>query len=122
MTFEPFTFIENCNSGNYFMITNMYTPTPPPPPLPPPKPNSHDTSRLGTPSVSQSPRPSPLTDNGFSGQEGKGKGLATESSGLIPAPTRHSSQHPHLPPQQSQDLPDPGEQWLPRFLEDKSYV
>ncbi|KAI1872464.1 hypothetical protein JX265_005344 [Neoarthrinium moseri] len=96
----------------------MYTPTPPPP-VPPPKPSSHDTSRLGTPSISQSPRPSPLTDNGFNGAEGKGKGIATDSSGLIPAPSRHDSQRLRQVPQ---EIPDPGEGWLPKFLEDKSYV
>ncbi|KAI1845654.1 hypothetical protein JX266_008265 [Neoarthrinium moseri] len=94
----------------------MYTPTPPPP-VPPPKPSSHDTSRLGTPSISQSPRPSPLTDNGFNGAEGKGKGIATDSSGLIPAPSRHDSQRLRQVPQ---EIPDPGEGWLPKFLEDKS--
>ncbi|KAI0136262.1 hypothetical protein BJ170DRAFT_4532 [Xylariales sp. AK1849] len=97
----------------------MYSPTPPPP-VPPPKPSSHDTSRLGTPSISQSqsPRPSPLTDNAFNGPDIKGKGVVTDSSGLIPAPSRHSSQRQQ--PQQPQAIPDPGEQWLPKFLEDKS--
>ncbi|ORY66507.1 uncharacterized protein BCR38DRAFT_338879 [Pseudomassariella vexata] len=68
----------------------MYSPTPPPP-VPPPKPSSHDSSRLGTPA---------------------GKGVAFDSSGLIPAQARQS--------QQPQEIPDPGEQWLPKFLEDKS--
>jgi hypothetical protein len=101
----------------------MYSPTPPPP-LPPPKPSSHEASRLGTPSISQSPRPSPLTDNGFGGAEEKGKGIDTDASGLIPAPSRHNSQR--LRQQQQQQPPpeiqDPGETWLPKFLEDKSYV
>ncbi|KAK9418552.1 hypothetical protein SUNI508_08040 [Seiridium unicorne] len=100
----------------------MYSPTPPPP-LPPPKPSSHEASRLGTPSISQSPRPSPLTDGGYNGMEGKGKGIDTDASGLIPAPSRHNSQrfrqqqqHQQAPP----EIPDPGETWLPKFLEDKS--
>lgn len=99
----------------------MYSPTPPPP-LPPPKPSSHEASRLGTPSISQSPlpRPSPLTESGFGTPDGKGKGIDTDASGLIPL--RHDSQRRRQEQQAPQEIPDPGESWLPKFLEDKSYV
>ncbi|KAI0176625.1 hypothetical protein BJ166DRAFT_584792 [Pestalotiopsis sp. NC0098] len=97
----------------------MYSPTPPPP-LPPPKPSSHEASRLGTPSISQSPlpRPSPLTESGFGTPDGKGKGIDTDASGLIPL--RHDSQRRRQEQQAPQEIPDPGESWLPKFLEDKS--
>lgn len=79
------------------------------PPAPPPKPGSHEVSRINTPTATQSPRPAP------------------------PVPD-HQQQHSDLPEatgltaaQQAQvarpqDIPDPGDQWLPRFLEDKSCV
>lgn len=108
----------------------MYTPTPPPP-VPPPKPSSHETSRLGTPATdTNSPRPPPPVpdNNGFHADgsivpDGKGKAPATEASGLILAPptTGHSAQSQQSQ-QQQQPIPDPGEHWLPKILEDKSYV
>ncbi|KAI5919512.1 hypothetical protein F4810DRAFT_500731 [Camillea tinctor] len=104
----------------------MYTPTPPPP-VPPPKPSSHETSRLGTPATdtnTNSPRPPPplpASDNpngGFHADvaegRGKGKAPAAEASGLIVAPQTTG------PQQQQQVIPDPGEHWLPKILEDKS--
>ncbi|RYO73866.1 hypothetical protein DL766_010624 [Monosporascus sp. MC13-8B] len=81
------------------------------PPLPPPKPSSHDASRLGTPSLPSSPRQAPSRDNGWNSAEKKGKAPAADASGLIPAQARNI---------RSQPPPDPGEQWLPRVLEDKS--
>ena len=68
------------------------------PPVPPPKPSgSHDTSRISTP-ASSSPRPPPQTpsDNDLH---------SFPSSSRIPQP---------------QDIPDPGPQWLPRYLQDKA--
>ncbi|KAI1375571.1 hypothetical protein F4677DRAFT_111102 [Hypoxylon crocopeplum] len=98
----------------------MYSPTPPPP-VPPPKPSSHDVSRLGTPSASSSPRPpAPIPDDNFMrAMEGKRKTpIGTDASGLIPASAmteggfnNYESEH---------HIPDPGDQWLPRILEDKS--
>ncbi|KAI0899387.1 hypothetical protein F4806DRAFT_492379 [Annulohypoxylon nitens] len=91
----------------------MYTPTPPPP-VPPPKPSSHDASRLGTPSASNSPRPPPpIPDDAFArDMQGKGKfPAAMDASGLIPAPMS-GNEH--------ETIPDPGDQWLPKILEDKS--
>ncbi|OTA54331.1 hypothetical protein K449DRAFT_469528 [Hypoxylon sp. EC38] len=73
----------------------MYSPTPPPP-VPPPKPSSHDASRLGTPAAANSPRPPPpppMPDDSFlRSLDGRGK----------------------------ETIPDPGDQWLPKILEDKS--
>ncbi|KAL8371022.1 hypothetical protein RB595_001056 [Gaeumannomyces hyphopodioides] len=66
------------------------------PPVLPPKPGSHEASRMGTPAASQSPRPPPFPD-----QQG---GLPEATSGVQP-----------------QQIPDdPGDQWLPKMLEDKS--
>ncbi|KAI1076733.1 hypothetical protein F5B20DRAFT_307933 [Whalleya microplaca] len=87
----------------------MYSPTPPPP-VPPPKPSSHDASRLGTPAAANSPRPPPGLE-----LEAKGKATATEASGLIPAPTAGDNAQAQEPVPE-----DPGEQWLPKVLEDKS--
>ncbi|KAI2616557.1 hypothetical protein GGR54DRAFT_230337 [Hypoxylon sp. NC1633] len=97
----------------------MYSPTPPPP-VPPPKPSSHDTSRLGTPAASNSPRPPPpIPDDSFSRiMEGKGKiAVSTDASGLIPAPTSSAGGYYD---EREQPIPDPGDQWLPKILEDKS--
>ncbi|KAK8088591.1 hypothetical protein PG997_003552 [Apiospora hydei] len=85
----------------------MYSPTPPPP-IPPPKPSSHEASRLGTPATTQSPRPPPIPD---SGKDGNRRSMVTDSAGLIPAARQVQ------PPE---EIPDPGEQWLPKILEDKS--
>ncbi|KAH8675284.1 hypothetical protein BX600DRAFT_507534 [Xylariales sp. PMI_506] len=98
----------------------MYTPTPPPP-VPPPKPIGQEASRLGIVSASQSPRPGSLSDSATNGTDGTGRGLPTESSGLILAPARPNSQYPQqTPAPPPADIPDPGDQWLPKFLEDKS--
>ncbi|KAI1415659.1 hypothetical protein F5Y13DRAFT_147065 [Hypoxylon sp. FL1857] len=95
----------------------MYSPTPtPPPPVPPPKPSSHDASRLGTPAAANSPRPPPPApdDTFLRSLESKGKSLATmDASGLIPAPMGNLSP-------ERETIPDPGDQWLPKILEDKS--
>ncbi|KAI0828387.1 hypothetical protein F5Y06DRAFT_224207 [Hypoxylon sp. FL0890] len=93
----------------------MYSPTPPPP-VPPPKPSSHDASRLGTPAAANSPRPPPpVPDDAFLRSiDGKGKSAATmDASGLIPAPMGYLNT-------ESEIVPDPGDQWLPKILEDKS--
>ncbi|KAI0171998.1 hypothetical protein GGR52DRAFT_449744 [Hypoxylon sp. FL1284] len=99
----------------------MYSPTPPPP-VPPPKPSSHDASRLGTPVTSNSPRPIP--DSSFQGYiEGLGRSTAAatpissaDASGLIPAPMQAPGYDERMP----QIPDDPGDQWLPAYLEDKS--
>ncbi|KAK0618610.1 hypothetical protein B0T17DRAFT_510128 [Bombardia bombarda] len=76
----------------------MYSHTPPP--IPPPKSSGgHETSRMSTPAGSSSPRPPPLPES---------KTLAGE---LQPASSTGSLTQP---------IPDPGDQWLPRFLQDKS--
>ncbi|KAI1108077.1 hypothetical protein F5Y14DRAFT_117962 [Nemania sp. NC0429] len=90
-------------------------------PTPPPKPSSHDVSRLGTP-AGNSPRPRPpVPDNGHGGASEStstggpvGQTLTTDASGLIPAPPANPTRRPQEP------LPDPGDAWLPRILQDKS--
>ncbi|KAI0391382.1 hypothetical protein F5Y17DRAFT_460915 [Xylariaceae sp. FL0594] len=94
----------------------MYNTQTPPPPVPPPKPSSHDVSRLGTP-VGNSPR-QPVSDHGgLESEHGRIQGTTTmtDSSGLIPA-----ARPEHEQQQQQQLIPDPGETWLPKFLEDQS--
>ena len=92
----------------------MYSGTPP---ILPPKPlGSGDVSRISTPalsqsvSASQSPRPQPTPPS--EAAHAHAGDLHTVSSG--------PSAQARIAP--SQQVPDPGEQWLPRFLEDKSYV
>lgn len=76
------------------------------PPAPPPKPSSHETSRKGTPAGGL-PRPPPPSDDTHDGQSNVGDG-----------------QNPYIrdPTTGNVAIPDPGEQWLPKLLEDKTYV
>ncbi|KAK3984294.1 hypothetical protein QBC44DRAFT_337269 [Cladorrhinum sp. PSN332] len=86
----------------------MYSHTPPPPPPKPP--GNHEASRLSTPGVvSQlSPRPPPpLPEAVVAG----GLHPATSTEGLIYNSTGQA---------QAKAVPDPGDQWLPKFLQDKS--
>ncbi|RKU42700.1 hypothetical protein DL546_006227 [Coniochaeta pulveracea] len=79
----------------------MYSSTPP---VPPPKPNSHETSRISTPTLgSNSPRPPPPPPD-----------AREHPSDLQTIPGGSSLQ------QQQQQIPDPGETWLPQYLEDKA--
>ena len=64
------------------------------PPILPPKTGSHDTSRVGTPSGA--------------GQQGESYDPRAGPQGAFAVPP--------APP----TVPDPGETWLPRVLEDKS--
>lgn len=77
------------------------------PPAPPPKPGSHDVSRMSTPINTQSPGPSPHPDQ------------QQHSDLPEPAGVPVSQQAQATRPQAIQD---PGDQWLPQFLEDKSCV
>ncbi|KAK3362055.1 hypothetical protein B0T24DRAFT_101986 [Lasiosphaeria ovina] len=80
----------------------MYSHTPPAPPPKPP--GSHDTSRLDTPAgLRQSPRPPPPPEASVRA----GDNDAAGSSSAV-----HAAQPQHAD--------DPGEQWLPKFLQDKS--
>ncbi|KAI1345372.1 hypothetical protein F5Y01DRAFT_320836 [Xylaria sp. FL0043] len=118
----------------------MYSTPTPPPPVPPPKPSSHDVSRLGTP-AENSPRQAPfMPDSGYGGGGGglesmpvpmalpmpsssgnnSGRMPSTDASGLIPAPTATTTDGSPRQPQAQEPLPDPGDAWLPRVLEDKS--
>ncbi|ROW18007.1 hypothetical protein VPNG_00395 [Cytospora leucostoma] len=78
------------------------------PPAPPPKPGSHEVSRLSTPITTQSPRPPPpLPDQQQLSElpETAGAGGAQQAQAQVARP---------------QEIPDPGDQWLPKILEDKS--
>lgn len=74
----------------------------PPPPSLPPKPSSHETSRIGTPITSSSPLP---------GGGGPDVNTATGGRGRTPAGLEFAQPEP---------IPDPGDQWLPKILQDKS--
>ncbi|KAK2002864.1 hypothetical protein LX36DRAFT_567358 [Colletotrichum falcatum] len=75
-----------------------------PPPVLPPKPGSHETSRIGTPITSNSPRPS------------IGAGIGPDASGASGGRIHPTSLEFARP----EPVPDPGDQWLPRVLQDKS--
>lgn len=76
------------------------------PPKPPPKPRSEDVSRQSTPVLSQfSQQPSPL--GGRPSPQTPERPLYAEQVGPQGAP---------------QAIPDPGPNWLPKILEDKSYA
>ncbi|KAF3764904.1 hypothetical protein M406DRAFT_292138 [Cryphonectria parasitica EP155] len=76
------------------------------PPAPPPKPGSHEVSRIGTPTTVNSPRPAPPLQDYHQHSD------LPEAASLTAAQQAQIS-HP-------QAIPDPGEQWLPGFLEGKS--
>ncbi|KAG6362995.1 hypothetical protein INS49_008090 [Diaporthe citri] len=75
------------------------------PPAPPPKPGSHDVSRMSTPINTQSPGPSPLPDQQQHSDLPEPAGVPVSQQAQVARP---------------QTIPDPGDQWLPQFLEDKS--
>lgn len=77
------------------------------PPAPPPKSGSHEVSAINTPITSQSPRPAPPVPDQQQHLD------LPEAAGLTMAQQAQISR--------PQAIPDPGDQWLPRFLEDKQY-
>jgi hypothetical protein len=88
-----------------------------PPPPPPPKPSSHDATRISTP-----------TTIGEAGSVMSGAPTPYEySSGSVPPPppsrvaagTAAGTQQQQQQ-QQPAEVPDPGDQWLPQILQDKS--
>lgn len=105
------------------------------PPAPPPKPGSHEVSRIGTPTAIQSPRHAPpLSDQLQYHQQQQQQphsdlpeaaagtiatATATEGGGggggggsLAAAAQQAQIARPNT-------VPDPGDQWLPTFVEDK---
>ena len=78
------------------------------PPAPPPKPSSQEVSRRNTPAGSQPWPPPPPPNQGAFGSYGAG------------AEDPQLSQQARI--SYAQHIQDPGEQWLPKILEDKSYV
>ncbi|KAK4197736.1 hypothetical protein QBC40DRAFT_350737 [Triangularia verruculosa] len=88
----------------------MYSHTPPAPPPKPP--GSHEASGMSTPvpagpPPSQAPRPPPPPPE-----------AAVTAGGLHPTDVGSSASNGTSA--QAQEIPDPGDQWLPRFLQDKS--
>ncbi|KAK5987664.1 hypothetical protein PT974_11796 [Cladobotryum mycophilum] len=81
----------------------------PTPPILPPKPNSQDASRMGTPTTAVSPPP----EGAAAGRQIRSPGI-TASMGPTPPPLPPSSITKVAP------VPDPGDQWLPQVLQDKS--
>lgn len=82
------------------------------PPAPPPKPGSHEVSRMSTPITTQSPRaPPPLPDQQQHSDLPEAAAAAAAGGGAQPAQVARP-----------QAIPDPGDQWLPKVLEDKSYA
>jgi len=79
-----------------------------PPPVPPPKPGSHETSRIGTPITSNSPRPS------------TGAGVGPDANSASGGRVYPAYQPTGLEFARPEPVPDPGDQWLPRVLQDKS--
>ncbi|KAK3337356.1 hypothetical protein B0T19DRAFT_412313 [Cercophora scortea] len=123
----------------------MYSSTPP---VPPPKPSgshhhhhhhddhsrshsrSHETSRISTPAESQSSSPSPRlppppaakNPQGVSsdGREPPYSSFLSPPYSAAPNTTTATAQAQAQAQDQVQAVPDPGDQWLPRFLQDKS--
>ncbi|KAH6845171.1 hypothetical protein B0I37DRAFT_447097 [Chaetomium sp. MPI-CAGE-AT-0009] len=81
----------------------MYSHTPPAPPPKPP--GTHDVSRMSTPAGGPTPPPPPPLPEAI-------------TAGLIAAGTPAAGAEYHTP--QDTEMADPGDQWLPKFLEDKS--
>lgn len=92
----------------------------PTPPILPPKPSSQEPSRIGTPASGAAPPPPPSTLS-EAGQQYRSSVIA----GLDAAATAAGGGVPMPPPPpavaaRSADIPDPGDQWLPQVLQDKS--
>ncbi|TFB06361.1 hypothetical protein CCMA1212_002318 [Trichoderma ghanense] len=87
----------------------------PTPPIPPPKPSSQEPSRIGTPtSGAPPPPPSSLSE---AGQQYRASVLVSTTGATPPLPP------PPPPPSTmttASEIPDPGDQWLPQVVQDKS--
>ncbi|KAL2018961.1 hypothetical protein VTK56DRAFT_10255 [Thermocarpiscus australiensis] len=80
----------------------MYAHTPPAPPPKPP--GSHEVSRMSTPAGLQAPRPPPPLPEAITGELNPTAAAAAAEERSMQAP----------------NVEDPGDQWLPKFLQDKS--
>lgn len=78
------------------------------PPAPPPKPGSQEVSRHNTPAGSQPLPPPPQTKEAF-----------TSGGGTSDASLQHPRARDGV---YSHQMGDPGDNWLPKVLEDKSSV
>ncbi|KAL7927408.1 hypothetical protein ACQKWADRAFT_308167 [Trichoderma austrokoningii] len=94
----------------------------PTPPILPPKPSSKEPSRIGTPATGAAPPPPPSTLS-EAGQQyrssviaGLDAAAAAAGGGGVPTPPPP----PTAVTARAADIPDPGDQWLPQVLQDKS--
>ncbi|KAL7942334.1 hypothetical protein V8C42DRAFT_332037 [Trichoderma barbatum] len=84
----------------------------PTPPILPPKPSSQEPSRIGTPaSGTAPPPPSSLSEAGQQYRASVIPGLSSAAGPTPPPPTALA---------RAVEVPDPGDQWLPQVLQDKS--
>ena len=96
----------------------------PTPPILPPKPSSQEPSRIGTPtSGAPPPPPSSLSE---AGQQYRASVLSSAAAGAGAAAAATPPLPPPPPPVSSTtraaEIPDPGDQWLPQVVQDKSCV
>ncbi|KAM3561714.1 hypothetical protein MY1884_002249 [Beauveria asiatica] len=92
------------------------------PPAPPPKPGSHETSRMATPSgagSSSSVPPPPPPPPGY-GNYGANEPLQLQHVQAADAEAGVQQQQQQQQLDVPQPMPDPGENWLPEMLQDKS--
>ncbi|KAM0451409.1 hypothetical protein ACHAPV_005392 [Trichoderma viride] len=91
----------------------------PTPPILPPKPSSQEPSRIGTPATGAAPPPPPstLSEAGLQYRNSVIAGLdaAATAAGGVPTPPP-----PTAVTSRAVDISDPGDQWLPQVLQDKS--
>ncbi|ETS01697.1 hypothetical protein M419DRAFT_51316, partial [Trichoderma reesei RUT C-30] len=92
------------------------------PPILPPKPSSQEPSRIGTPtSGAPPPPPSSLSE---AGQQYRASVLSSAAAGAGAAAAATPPLPPPPPPVSSTtraaEIPDPGDQWLPQVVQDKS--
>ncbi|KAL6858598.1 hypothetical protein J3F83DRAFT_351381 [Trichoderma novae-zelandiae] len=94
----------------------------PTPPILPPKPSSQEPSRIGTPaSGAPPPAPSSLSE---AGQQYRASVLSSvaAAAGAGAGATPPLPPPPHTPSSitRAAEIPDPGDQWLPQVVQDKS--
>ncbi|KAL7930886.1 hypothetical protein V8C35DRAFT_311642 [Trichoderma chlorosporum] len=84
----------------------------PTPPILPPKPSSQEPSRIGTPASGAAPAPpSSLSEAGQQYRAAVTPGFSS-AAGPTPPPAPAVAR--------AAEIPDPGDQWLPQLLQDKS--
>ncbi|KAH0498758.1 hypothetical protein TgHK011_005996 [Trichoderma gracile] len=91
----------------------------PTPPILPPKPSSQEPSRIGTPtSGAPPPPPSSLSE---AGQQYRSSVLSSSAAAAAGATPPLPPPPPSFPSTtRAAEIPDPGDQWLPQVVQDKS--